>query len=368
MSEPEHRHIRSLGFERAGEAFFTGYDEGPPGDGQVRLDAMYTGFSAGTELTFFKNTNPYLHSRWDEGRGVFVTGEPGMHYPVPFLGYMECARVIQSRTGGFQPGDVVGTTFGHKTGHTADPFHDLMVKLPPGIDPILGIYVAQMGPIAANGILHADAELLGTPPATLGASLAGRPALVIGAGVVGLFTALFAQRAGASEVVIADPSPFRRTRATCLGLTAMDEDQAWQHAKARWHDGGRNRGADVVFQTRASAASLHAALRALRPQGCVIDLAFYQGGADAVRLGEEFHHNGLAIRCAQIGRVPRGMGLLWDKPRLARETVALLAERGAEIKAQIITHVVPIDEAPTFLRHLVADRPEFLQIVFAINP
>ena len=122
----EWRHIRSLGVERPHQAYLHGYDEGPPGPGQVRLEMLYTGFSAGTELTFFKNTNPYLHSRWDDGRGVFVGGEAGMHYPVPFMGYMESTRVIDSRAGDFAPGDVVGTTFGHKTGHTADPFHELL--------------------------------------------------------------------------------------------------------------------------------------------------------------------------------------------------------------------------------------------------
>ena len=360
----EWRHVRSLGVERPGEAYLHGYDEGPPDEGRVRLEMLYTGFSAGTELTFVKNSNPYLHSRWDAGRGVFVPGEAGLHYPVPFMGYMESARVTESRAGGFAPGDVIGTVFGHKTGHTADPFHDLLVKLPDGIDPILGIYVGQMGPIAANGILHADAELLGPAVPSLGASLAGKPALVIGAGIVGLFTALFAQGAGASEVVIADPSRFRRMRAECLGLVPMTEQEAWGHAKARWHHGGDDRGADIVFQTRADSASLHAAMQALRPQGTVIDLAFYQGGADRLRLGEEFHHNGLNLRCAQIGRVPRGLGFAWDKRRLAGETVKLLAARGAEIRAQLITHVVPIEEAPGFLRHLVNDRPDFLQIVF----
>ncbi|WP_231639440.1 zinc-dependent alcohol dehydrogenase [Sphingomonas profundi] len=362
----DHRHIRSLGVEAPHRAYLHGYDEGPPGDGQVRLETLYTGFSAGTELTFFKNSNPYLHSRWDEGRGVFVPGEAQQHYPVPFLGYMECARVSESRAGDYAPGDVIGTTFGHKTGHTADPFHDLLVKLPEDVDPILGIYVGQMGPIAANGILHADAEMLGPNVPSLGAGIAGRPALVIGAGVVGLFTALFAQAAGASEVVIADPSEFRRLRAACLGLTAMTQDQAWAHAKARWHHGPGDRGADIVFQTRADSASLHAAMQALRPQGTVIDLAFYQGGADRLRLGEEFHHNGLNLRCAQINRVPRGLGFAWDRRRLAEATIALLRARGDEIRAQLITHVVPIEEAPGFLAHLVAERPEFLQIVFKV--
>ena len=360
----DHRRIRSLGVERPGEAYVFEYDEGPPGDGQVRLETLYTGFSAGTELTFLKGSNPYLKSRWDGERGIFIPGEASAHYPVPFLGYMEVARVTDSRSAAFRNGQVVATTYAHKSGHTADPFHDLLVPLPDGMDPILGIYVAQMGPIAANGILHADAEMFGADVPALGAGVAGRSVLVIGGGVVGLLTALFARRAGAAEVVIADPSGFRRRRAEALGFEAATEDVAQAIAKERWHHGGSDRGADIVFQTRAQAASLQAALRALRPQGTVIDLAFYQDGADAVRLGEEFHHNGLAVRCAQINRVPRGLGFAWDRRRLALETIALLGRDGDAIREHVITHVVPFDEGPAFLKTLLETRPEFLQIVF----
>ena len=292
----EHRHIRSLGVEREGQAYFFGYDEGPEGPGQVRLETLYTGLSAGTELTFLKNTNPYLYSRWDEARGVFVSGEAGMHYPLPFLGYMEVARVIAAQAPGFAAGDVVAGTFGHKT--------------------------------------------------------------------VGLFTALFARRAGAAAVVVCDPAPFRRNKAEKLGFQAMTEEQAVDYAKSAWHSGSSDRGADVVFQTRAHGQSLHNALKMLRPQGAVIDLAFYQGGASDLRLGEEFHHNGLAIRCAQIGRVPRGLGVSWDRRRLAAETIALLEAEGGRIREEMITHLIPFDEAPAFLEHLVAERPDFLQVVF----
>ncbi len=363
MSE---RQIRSLGIEREGQAYHFPYTEGDPAEGHVRLQTLYTGFSAGTELTFMKNTNPYFHSRWDGDRGVFISGEPSLHYPVPFLGYMEVARVIDSRSPAFHRGQVLATTFGHKSGHTADPSRDVLIPMPEGMNPILGIFVAQMGPIAANGILHADAEFFGLDVSRLGQSLTDKPVLVIGAGTVGMMTALFARRAGASEVVVADPSPFRRDRIEALGLRAMDEDQAWQYARTHWHSGGE-RGADFVFQTRAHADSLHAALRALRPQGTVIDLAFYQGGADALRLGEEFHHNGLAIRCAQINRVPRGLAHLWDRRRLGAETVALLQSEGEAILREIITHIVPFDDGPAFLAELVQHRPDFMQIVFQVT-
>lgn len=347
--------------ERPHEPFFFEYDEGPAGEGQLRLDLMYSGISAGTELTFLKGTNPYLHSRWDDSRGVFVAGEPSARFPVNFLGYMEVGRIIDARAPGFERGEVLATTFGHKTGHTANPDHDLLLKMD-GLDPILGIFAAQMGPIAANGILHADAEEFGAHVPHLGAGIAGRPVLVWGGGTVGLFCALFARRAGASEVVVVDPAPFRQDVARRMGFNAMGEEEAWQHAKARWHGKG-GRGAEIVFQTRAHSGSLHLALRALRPQGTVIDLAFYQGGLTDARLGEEFHHNGLSIRCAQINRVPRPLAGAWDQRRLAQETLALLRAEGDAIRRHMITHVVPYDEAPDFLRHLIAERPDFLQIV-----
>jgi NADPH:quinone reductase-like Zn-dependent oxidoreductase len=359
------RQIRSLGIEREGQAYTFPYGEGDPADGHVRLETLYTGFSAGTELTFMKHTNPYFHSRWDADRGVFIAGEPSLNYPVPFLGYMEVARVVESRTPAFHRGQVLATTFGHKTGHAADPARDVLIPMPLDLDPVLGVFVAQMGPIAANGILHADAEQFGPTVTRLGQSLRDKPVLVIGAGAVGLMTALFARHAGASEVVVADPSAFRRERLTAMGFLAMDEDEAWRHARTHWHSGGE-RGADFVFQTRAHADSLHTALQALRPQGTVIDLAFYQGGADALRLGEEFHHNGLTIRCAQINRVPRGLAHLWDRKRLALETVALLRAEAPAILREVITHIVPFEDGPAFLGELVKNRPDFMQIVFQV--
>ncbi len=54
----EWRHIRSLGVEAPHQAYLHGYDEGPPEPGRVRLETLYTGFSAGTELTFVKNSSP----------------------------------------------------------------------------------------------------------------------------------------------------------------------------------------------------------------------------------------------------------------------------------------------------------------------
>ena len=120
----------------------------------------------------------------------------------------------------------------------------------------------------------------------------------------------------------------------------------------------------MVFQCRGQASALATALRILRPQGTVIDLAFYPGGCDEVRLGEEFHHNGLSVRCAQIGRVPRGTGHLWDRDRLTTETLELLSVRGDDIAAHLITDYVPLADAPVALTGLAQTRHQGLQLVF----
>ena len=107
------------------------------------------------------------------------------------------------------------------------------------------------------------------------------------------------------------------------------------------------------------------ALRAARPQATVVDLAFYTGGADGVRLGDEFHHNGLTLRCAQIGRVPRGLSPTWDRQRLSVETLRLLRLRGEDVRQVLVTDVVPLAEAPALLMDIAARRRHVLTAVFA---
>jgi threonine dehydrogenase-like Zn-dependent dehydrogenase len=357
--------LLSLGVAAPGEAALFDLDPEPLPPGGFRVDTVYTGLSAGTELAIFKGTDPHLHSSWDPERGVFRDGTPTRRLPVTVMGYMEVARVIESDTPAVRPGELLGMSYGHKTGHAARPDTDVFVSVPDGLDPMLGIYLAQMGPICANGVLHAAAELTGGRIAALGDGVRGRGVLVIGAGVVGLLTALFAAEHGAAEVAVADVSARRLAAAERLGLTAIDQraGPAWLFCKDRWRDGD-GCGADVAFQCRAQAASLHAALQALRPQGTVIDLAFYQGGASELRLGEDFHHNGLTIRCAQIGRVPRGATREWDRRRLAAETAELLRRRGADVRDALITDVVPLAQAPRLLAEVGGREREVIQAVF----
>jgi threonine dehydrogenase-like Zn-dependent dehydrogenase len=353
----------SLGVPARGELGFFACDPPEPEHGEVLVRTLYSGVSAGTELTYVKGTDPAFTSRRDPELGVFVPGEPARRYPVTAMGYMECAEVIASRRDDVAVGQVVAGAYGHRSMHVLGR-QAVLVPVPDGLDPVLGVYLAQMGPIAANGVLHAAAELApGTDPA-LGDGVRNRHVLVTGAGVVGLLTARVARRGGAAAVAVADPDPLRLGAAAGLGLDVVDPAvEASQWCKDRWVHGSRDRGADVVFQCRGRSAVLHEALRALRPQGVVIDLAFYTEGAADLRLGEEFHHNGLTVRCAQITRVPRGLAGSWDRARLAAETAELLLAEGPGVRAHLVTDVVPVDRAPEVILQLVRRERQALQIV-----
>jgi NADPH:quinone reductase-like Zn-dependent oxidoreductase len=336
-------------------------------DGGLLLQTLATGLSAGTELTFVKGDHPALSEQHDPELGLFLAHPPTSPYPVTRLGYMEVARVAESRTDAFSVGDVVATSYGHATAHVSDPVREHVVRLPSDVDPLLGVYVAHVGPICANGLLHAAADTVGPATRDLGDGVVGRRVAVVGAGLIGLLTAMLARFHGAEEVLLIEEDEGRRVRSEALGFEALHGADPGLVLKTRWRHGPGDHGADVVFQCRGRTRALATALRTVRPQGTVVDLAFYTESADAVMLGREFHHNGLSLRCAQIGRTPRGTAPWWDRQRLSAATVHLLRAHGSDIRAHLVSDVVPFDEAPQLLVDVADRRRQVVSVIFAVH-
>ena len=161
--------------------------------GHVRVRTWYSGISAGTELTAYRGSNPYLTKSWDPVLRVFVEGPPTFAYPVVGWGYSEVGEVVevaddlrdddcayQARRAGDDPTAAEPLAVGRRGPRDLGapqrgrlPVAALAGRvLPPGSDPMTGVF-ARVGAIALNSVLQADVRL-------------GEQVAVFGQGVIGL--------------------------------------------------------------------------------------------------------------------------------------------------------------------------------------
>lgn len=102
---------------------------------------------------------------------------------------------------------------------------------------------------------------------TLSGLVAGDLVAVAGAGPIGVLTALVARHEGAREVVISEPSPWRRQVAADLGLTVVPPDQTLTEAVLARTEG---EGADITFDSAGHPAVAPELTTATRVLGRVV--------------------------------------------------------------------------------------------------
>ncbi|HEU5416902.1 MAG TPA: zinc-binding alcohol dehydrogenase [Streptosporangiaceae bacterium] len=304
-------------------------EDSPPlaaGPGQVRLRTLYSGISAGTELTAYLGSNPYLTRSWDTGRRLFVEGAATFPYPVTGWGYEEVGVVTgDSAEAGLHAGDVVWGIWGHRSDGLLPAAQAARQVLPPGTDPVAGVF-ARPGAIALNALLDADAH-------------PGETVAVFGQGVIGLLATRLLALSGV-RVIAVDTQPARLAISESSGawqtVTAGPDAGVAEQVKQLTH----NHGADVCIELSGSYAALHEAIRAVCYGGRVVAAGFYQGSGSDLRLGEEFHHNRVEIVASQISGPPFRHRSRWTRERLHEEFMRLVTE-GQVDPRPLVSHVLP---------------------------
>ncbi|WP_407359553.1 zinc-binding alcohol dehydrogenase [Microbacterium sp. LBN7] len=316
--------------------------------GSVRIATWYSGISAGTELTAYRGTNPYLTSTWDAERRLFVPGEPSFGYPVSGWGYSEVGQVVEvaDDVTDVRVGDVVHGIWGHRSDAVVPAAAVVGRIVPDGVDPVLGTF-ARVGAIALNGVLAADVRL-------------GEQVAVFGQGVIGLLATRLASLSG-GRVIAVDTLAARLAMATTFGavhaVDALQEGGAGE--RIRELTGG---GADSAIELSGTDRALHEAVRSVVTEGLVAASGFYQGGASNLRLGEEFHHNRVRIVASQISGVPVSLGGRWNQARLVRTVMGLVFAGDVDAGA-LVSDVVPAEDVAGVFARLDAGDPEILQAV-----
>ena len=340
-------------FNAARDVSLEEYDAPPLTPDAVRIATWYSGISAGTELTAYRGTNPYLTGTWDPELRVFREGEPTFAYPVSGWGYSEMGEVLEvgSEVTGLEPGDLVHGIWGHRSEAVVPATAVANRVLPRDVHPVRGTF-ARVGSIALNAVLAADLRL-------------GDRVAIFGQGVIGLLATRLAVLSGA-QVVSVDGFEERLEVAHELGASTVlrADHPGGAGAAIRELTGGA--GVDAAIELSGSDRALHEATRCVVVDGTVAASGFYQGGAAHLRLGEEFHHNRVRIVASQISGTPVALGPRWNQARLVATFMDQVAAGRVDVE-RLVTDVVDAADVGSAFERLDRGDPTTLQVVLRFD-
>ena len=340
---------RVVTFEAPGTVGLADYDDVDLEPHQVRLRTLYSGISAGTELTAYRGSNPYLSKRWNEGLRLFVEdANATFEYPIEGWGYEEVGEVseVGTQVGDVRAGDLVYGAWGHRTTHVMSGEDASRALLDPGVGAINGVF-SQIGAIALNAILDANIHV-------------GETVAIFGQGVPGLLATQLARLNGGTVVAV-DRIARRLELAGALGAaSAIDATEVAPAETIRDLTDGR--GADVCIEFSGAYPALNEAVRAAAYNSRVVVSGFFQGEGRGLYLGEEFHHNRIQLVCSQISGISPPLDHRWDEQRL-RTTVMRLQAEGKLQFEPLISHRFPLAEAAEAFRLLDEMPADAVQVV-----
>jgi threonine dehydrogenase-like Zn-dependent dehydrogenase len=290
----------------------------PPAAGEVLVRTLRSGISGGTERLVYRGEVP-AELALDDAIGAL-----GGTFSYPFAyGYACVGEVAES-------GQLVFAFHPHQDVFAAR--EDELIPLP-AVDPAS----ATLYPLVETAL-----------QVTLDAGTGYRDrAIVLGAGVLGLLTALLLERAG-WRPLIAEPQAWRRALAGRLGATAVAPEELAESSVPLVIDASGNPDAPAM------------ALDLLAHEGTLLIASWFGTKPVMLPLGGAFHRRRLIIRSTQVSTIPARLSGTWSRARRRQETVALLA--GLPL-AELCTHVFAFGSAAEAFRAVDEGIPGLMHAV-----
>lgn len=302
------------------------------GAGEALVQTIVSAVSPGTELLFYRGEAP--------GGMAVDANLPALGgaitYPLRY-GYACVGRVTQVGPGVGEEwrGRTVFAFQPHASAFAA-PVTDLL-PVPEGVAPEAAAFLPNME-TAVNFVMD-------------GRPVIGERVAVVGLGVVGLLTTALLARFPLAELTAVDPLPQRRALALSLGAHRATAPDA-PDATATF---------DLVYEVSGAPAALNTALALAGYAGRVVVGSWYGAKQAPIDLGGAFHRSRIRLLSSQVSTLdPRWLGR-WDKARRLDVAWAMLRDLPAEL---VITHTLPVTDAPAAYR-LLSEHPEqAIQVIF----
>lgn len=259
-------------------------------ENEVRVRALYSGISRGTESLVFNGRVPA--SEFSRMRAPFQSGE----FPAPVkYGYCSVGRVEQG------PDALLNKTvfclFPHQDYYVVPA--STVLEVPANVPAKRAVLAANME-TAINGVWDAEPML-------------GERICVIGAGVVGALVAYLCAQVPGVKVHLIDINPERRHLAEQLGVAFCTPEQA---------PGDQ----DCVIHASGHPEGLRQALELAGSEGRIVEMSWFGEGDVSVPLGGAFHSQRLTLKASQVGQLPPKLRPRWNYQRRLALALSLLVD------------------------------------------
>lgn len=315
-----------------------------PGPGEVRIGALFSGISHGTEMMAYRGEVPAelpLDSTLASLQGSFS-------FPIKY-GYANVGRVLDVGQGveALAEGDLVFAFNPHETCFTISVA--AVIKLPRGLEPRTGVFVANTE-TALNSVWDAAPRL-------------GERVLVIGQGVVGLLITKLLRKAGASLIVTADLYDKRRDLSIRAGAD-LSVDPSSDNLTQRVLEVTGGLRADVVIEASGQPRALNDAIACTAPEGRIVVVSWYGTKTAELNLGGDFHRKRLTIKSSQVSNLDPSLTPRWTIPRRRSLAVQYLSELTLD---GLITQVFPFHQASDAYKLIDNQPADVVQVLLDYN-
>jgi 2-desacetyl-2-hydroxyethyl bacteriochlorophyllide A dehydrogenase len=329
---------RQIVFPERGRVEVEDFDVPAPGPGQIVVRSEVSLISAGTELTTLLGENP---------RAAFPA-HPGYSN----VGLVDAvgAGVTACRAG-----DRVLTLGKHASHVVVDLSPDrpggaqYVEKVPDGTAPADASF-AILGSVAMHGVRKGEPRL-------------GQSAVVIGQGVVGQLVAQLARLGGCAPVIGVDAIPQRLEKARLSG-TPIVVNAAESDVAAAVREATAGLGAELGFDATRNPNTILTLMEVAAQSGRIVIVGSIPGKVE-LSLYDHWQMKELMIVGAHQPKAPL-VGhptYPWTQGRNRRVFLDLLRDGAARVD-HLITHRLPVDEAPAAYEMIRRGGDDWLGVLF----
>jgi threonine dehydrogenase-like Zn-dependent dehydrogenase len=200
-----------------------------------------------------------------------------------------------------------------------------------------------------------------------GSPALGERVVVLGQGVVGLLATHLLTQFPLADLLCVDAIPLRRERALQLGVNKVFDPFSTADISALKQQltAAENvKGADLIYEVSGAPDALNLAIALSGFSSRIVIGSWYGNKAATIALGGDAHRNRLKITTSQVSSLAPELSGRWDKTRRFEMSWQMLRNLRP---SQLITHRVPLSDAPALYQRLHQSPAEILQAIFSYS-